>query len=154
MNARRLQPLENPASSSAPTRGWIVGWEPNQGILIEVSGSKSPVLAQSLVELTELQLARAVSVRQPVLVTFEDGNLQKPVILGLLAAIPARAVAPPSAPENDEKLVLHSRESIELRCGDASLTLRKDGKVVLRGTNVISRSTGENRVTGASLHFN
>ena len=43
---------------------------------------------------------------------------------------------------------------IELRCGKASLTLRRDGKVVVRGTHVVSASSGPNKIKGASVALN
>jgi hypothetical protein len=138
------------ALSGVPTRGHLVGWEAGRGFLVEL-GSGDVALAQSLVELGEAELRRAVAERQAVMMTFEDGDRGKPVILGLVARVPgqARAASPP-----EDFVVIKGQESIELRCGAASITLRKDGKVVLRGTTVISRATKENRIAGGTVHFN
>jgi hypothetical protein len=79
------------------------------------------------------------------------------VILGLLAPVPSRSrtQAAPAAPAGfEDVVVIKGRKSIELRCGAASIMLREDGKVVVRGTKVISRATKENRITGGSVHFN
>ena len=149
MRARQWKAMETEAPI-APARGHLVGWEVDRGLLVEL-GNGEVALAQSLVELSEAELRRAVAERRAVMVTFEDGDPGKPVILGLLARVPgkARAAAPP-----DDVVVIKGQQSIELRCGAASITLRKDGKVVLRGTTVISRATKENRIAGGTVHFN
>jgi hypothetical protein len=41
-----------------------------------------------------------------------------------------------------------------LRCGEASITLTKAGKILIRGTYVLSRSSGVNMVKGATIHLN
>ena len=149
------------SESTAPTRGFITGWERDGGILVELSGSGEIVLAQSIVEMSEAELGRSVQARRPVLVGFEDGDHARPVILGVLASLPAASKPEPS-PKNrpdaptisEDMVIVRGRESIELRCGASSITLYKDGKIVLRGTYVISRASKENRIAGGSIHFN
>ena len=41
-----------------------------------------------------------------------------------------------------------------LRCGKASITLTKAGKVLIEGSYVLSRSTGVNRIKGGSVQLN
>ena len=53
-----------------------------------------------------------------------------------------------------ERLVVSAKEEIVLRCGAASITLTKAGKVLIRGTYVLSRSSGVNRVKGGSVQLN
>jgi hypothetical protein len=53
-----------------------------------------------------------------------------------------------------EKVKLEAKHDIELRCGQASLTLRYDGRIELRGTHILSASRGPNRVKGATIALN
>jgi hypothetical protein len=41
-----------------------------------------------------------------------------------------------------------------LRCGKASITLTSAGKVLIRGTYVLSRSSGVNKIKGGSIQLN
>jgi hypothetical protein len=41
-----------------------------------------------------------------------------------------------------------------LRCGKASITLTRAGKVLIQGSYVLSRSTGVNRVKGGAVQIN
>jgi len=51
-------------------------------------------------------------------------------------------------------VVLEAEQEVVLRCGDASITLRRDGKVVLRGAYVETRAKGLNRIRGGSVKIN
>jgi len=41
-----------------------------------------------------------------------------------------------------------------LRCGKASVVLRKDGRVTVKGTHIVSASTGPHKIKGASVELN
>lgn len=71
-----------------------------------------------------------------------------PLVLGLLRP-PARVV------EADEEVTtIEGKRRVELRCGPASLTLFADGRVEVRGTQILSRADGAHRVQGGSVHLN
>jgi hypothetical protein len=53
-----------------------------------------------------------------------------------------------------EKLTLEAEHDIELKCGRASITLRYDGRIELKGTHILSASRGPNRVKGATIALN
>ena len=41
-----------------------------------------------------------------------------------------------------------------IQCGKASITLRRNGKVIIKGTQVESHSTGTNRIKGGQVRVN
>ena len=47
-----------------------------------------------------------------------------------------------------------TRQGAVLMCGKASVTLRRNGKVVIRGTYVETHSDGTNRVKGGQVRIN
>ena len=48
---------------------------------------------------------------------------------------------------------LHEKE-IVLECGEGSITIRKDGKIVIKGTHLLSRAAGVNRIKGGQVNIN
>jgi len=52
------------------------------------------------------------------------------------------------------KLVFEAKEEIVFKCGDSSITLTKSGKILIRGKYLLNRSTGVNRILGASVQVN
>lgn len=86
----------------------------------------------------------------PVVLAFEDGDPAAPVVVGMITAI----FCPPSAGEVEEELVFEAGRQISLRCGKSVVTLRRDGKIVIRGAEVITRASGRNKIRGSSVEIN
>ncbi|HEY0856434.1 MAG TPA: DUF6484 domain-containing protein [Albitalea sp.] len=120
----------------------------DDGAWVRVDEHAAPCRARSTVELCDEDVDREV------VVAFDGGDPQRPLILG-------RVLASPTAPRNvvharadGERLVLSSRERIVLECGAASITLTRAGKVLIHGHYVQSRATGVNSVKGGSVELN
>ena len=108
-----------------------------------------PVPARSIVT------ARSADViGEAVLLCFENADPQRPIIMGFLKReLLATPEEEPAAPPPDD-LTLEAREGLTLRCGKSKLELRRDGKILIRGTHILSRSSGPNRIKGASVNLN
>jgi hypothetical protein len=94
-----------------------------------------------------------------VALMFISGDRSRPLALGVVArpggTDPAHAsAATPTADEPPECLTLAAKREIVLQCGRASIVLTRAGKLLLRGAYVSSRSTGMQRITGASVQIN
>lgn len=94
-----------------------------------------------------------------VVLMFEDGDLHKPIVMGVLRdgdeGWPLSEQ--PGQVEVDidgQRMIVSAKEQIVLKCGKASITLTKAGKVLIQGTYVLSRSSGVNRVKGGSIQLN
>ena len=86
---------------------------------------------------------------------FEEGNPFRPVIVGLLRQSPSKAENGTIRVDADaHRLVLEASSEVVLRCGEASITLTRDGRVTIRGASLLSRSSGPNRIKGASVQIN
>jgi hypothetical protein len=102
---------------------------------------------------------RRAQIGRELLVVFVDGDPHAPVVIGVLEARPLRADdEPPRLPaavtvDGDRQLIEADREVV-LRCGDASITLTRAGKVIIKGSYILSRSTGYNRIKGAAIDLN
>lgn len=53
-----------------------------------------------------------------------------------------------------KRITIQGAEEITLKCGKASITLTKSGKILIRGTYLSNRSTGVNRIMGGSVQIN
>ncbi|MFO0590733.1 MAG: DUF6484 domain-containing protein [Polyangiaceae bacterium] len=65
---------------------------------------------------------------------------------------PATATA--TATADGKRVVVEGEEEVSLRCGEASITLRRDGRVVVRGAYVETHASGTNRIKGGSVRIN
>lgn len=159
--------MRNPAQNlgvllqgSAPvTLGVITGVEDGK-LLVDYCGNTSgPVVAVSTLELSETEATELVEARTNVVLAFLDGRQDTPVILGLVhkrfsAHREQRSSEGLSAHVDGEHLLLEGKKSVELRCGKASITLTRQGKIVLRGAHISSISSGANRIRGGSVEIN
>jgi Domain of unknown function (DUF6484) len=118
----------------------------------ERSGAIAAVAARSIVDL------QAIHIGKQVVLMFEDADPARPIILGALRSdqrVPFETR--PGRVEVDadgERLIFSARETLVLQCGNASITLTKDGKVVLRGTHLTTHASGVNRIKGGSVQIN
>lgn len=97
-------------------------------------------------------------VGKQVVLMFEGGNLERPLVMGVLrehAGWPLeQRPAHVEIDADGERMIVTAREQLVLRCGKASITLTEAGKVVIQGTYVSSRSSGLMRITGGSVELN
>ena len=89
---------------------------------------------------------------------FEDGDPHRPIIVGCLREANPRSLPDvPGQVEVDadgERLIVAAKEQLVLRCGKASITLTKAGKVLVDGSYVASSASGVNRIKGGSVQIN
>jgi hypothetical protein len=89
---------------------------------------------------------------------FESGDASWPIVMGVLRRDAGWPLAePPAQVEvdvNGERMLVSAKEQLVLRCGKASITLTKAGKVVIDGRYVSSTASGVNRLKGGSVQLN
>jgi hypothetical protein len=143
-------PIPNSAKTSKKVGGVVRGvlagiseeGDPMVDFAPNVSGA--PMSAPSTTPVT------AADVGREAVLMFEDGDIARPILLGLIesARKGKRVVI------DGEQLTVTADREIVLRCGEASITLTRAGKVIIRGAYVVSRSSGANRIKGACVQIN
>ncbi|MDX8507942.1 DUF6484 domain-containing protein [Mesorhizobium captivum] len=103
--------------------------------------------ARSLAELSSDMIG------QEVALLFEDGNPQKPLIVGCIVE-PAKKSSGAQVFRDGERVRIHADERLELRCGKATILMEKDGRITIRGTYVTSHASAANRIRGGSIDLN
>ncbi len=129
-------------------------------VRVAYNGASRPLVATPAVGVTRESLGRQA------VIMFAGGSIQAPVLLGFVHSPLDMALeefageserdssGPMEAEVDGEKTVIEGKQQIVLRCGAASITLTESGKIVLRGEHLVSRSSGVNRILGASIQMN
>ena len=87
----------------------------------------------------------------PVLVLLPKTQDEKGCILGRIGTCPR----PDDGTQPDrEHVVIDANEGLTLRCGQGSITLRKDGKILIQGLDIVSRAKRNLKIKGGSVHIN
>jgi len=132
--------------------GSIVALGPSGLALVDFAGNPDgqPQEARSACAITTADIGR-----EAVLV-FENNDPRKPIVMGLLQPVSSDGAdsEPVQVSLDGEQVTLSAKNEIVLRCGKASITLTRAGKVLIRGAYLLSRSSGVNRIKGGSVQIN
>jgi hypothetical protein len=55
---------------------------------------------------------------------------------------------------NGERIVISATEELELRCGEARVTLTADGRVLVKGRGILNHAREVNRIRGGQVRIN
>jgi hypothetical protein len=172
-------PDRGAAAAPAPAAGLhmkvgrvVAGSVPGK-LMVDFDGNAhGPLAARTVVALDQRALDEAIAVRGTAVLLFENGDARLPIVVGLVAADPgasllgallAPAPEPTSLPRpappvearvDGKRVVVEGQEEVVLKCGEASITLRRDGKLILRGAYVETHAKGVNRIKGGSVKIN
>jgi hypothetical protein len=127
--------------------GTLDGFDETGQPMVRLPETRSGVglAARSVVVLDDEQIG------SDVVLAFDRGDPRRPIVMGVIRPPEAvRAVAQ----SDPETLSLAATKEIVLRCGKASITLTRAGKILLRGAYLLSRSSGANRIKGGSVQIN
>ena len=167
MNARALKRISTrtPAAKQAGTRRLPQAASVLTGVLVGFSEQgRTPLVTYAGQPGSAALAARATldlhssHVGSEVVLVFADGDPLQPIVMGVLRQQDPNALeAKPGNVEVDadgERMVVAAREQLVLRCGRATLTLTKAGKIIIEGTYISSRSTGVQKIKGGSIQLN
>jgi hypothetical protein len=132
------------------------GCVPQTGLLVDVGADGSPRVEYSGNQFGPIGAKTAIpSARKgdTVLLVFDQGDPARPIIIGVVRDHFEKGF-PSRLRMAAKEIVLEGAEEVILRCGESSLTLRKDGKTVLKGNEVVSRASRTNRIRGATVQIN
>ena len=97
-------------------------------------------------------------VGQDVVLGFELRDPSRPIIMGVvrgqsewpLSETPGQV----TLEADGQRMVVVADRELVLRCGKASVSLRYDGRVEIRGENILTQAAGPNRIRGGSVELN
>lgn len=171
-NVIALTGLRQVAEAIQTRVGALVAFDERGPVVDYLGNPGGPRGARTLVPLTAERARALIDGAVPVVLGFEDGRAELPIILGVVwsttideqrrnAAAPAELTEAPPEPVralvaqvDGEEVTIVGRRRIELRCGKASIILTRAGKVIVRGTHLVSHSSGANRIRGGSVELN
>ena len=140
--------------------GHVVGVDANGQPLVDFPGNTAgPVVALATVTVPREMIAD----RRAALIVFVDDDRARPVVVGLIQDQPVtpfpkigklKPRTPIEVSADGQRLVLSAYSELHFVCGESSIILRKDGKVLISGRHLLSRAKVVNRIKGGSVQIN
>lgn len=96
----------------------------------------------------------AAHIGRQVVLMFEGGDPARPIVMGLLRDGGQERPEAMAVEADGERMIVSAQQQLVLRCGKASITLTRAGKVLIEGAYLLSKSTGVNRIKGGSVQLN
>ncbi len=149
--------------------GWAAGIDSQGRLLVDFEDNPlgQPVPARLAVALDVQARQDAVASRQRVVLLFEKGDPRLPFLMALLhepsptplldallEPDPISPRLPAEARVDGRRVVLEGQDEVVLQCGEASITLRRNGKIVIHGVNVETRARGAHRIKAGTVDIN
>lgn len=145
--------------------GRIIRINDSGDFLVNFTGAGiTPVVARTTTSARVETLRRGNPEGREVLLIFEDSDPRRPIIIDTMYSLigeitePATTVHEAGEPHevtiDGKRISLEAENEIVLKCGRASITLTRAGKVLIKGDYVLSHSSGENRIRGGSVSIN
>jgi hypothetical protein len=125
-----------------PMRGEVVEACPDGRLLVKVAEGR--VFTCDWLE-SHLTLGKAVSAGDAVLIMADQ--------IGATGILVGR-VGPRQGHSPDGRLTIEASQQLTFLCGAASIDLRADGKVMVRGEDVLLRAKGTQRIRAGTVSIN
>jgi hypothetical protein len=157
---RSLLPVRQRVPDLSIVRGTIVGFKGNRAIVVlgdgPANGVECEVLAQTAETLHDLKDGATG------LVALSADDSAMPVLLGVIGSGSLPALIAPRIPTktkrnvvvDGETVIFEAQFEIVLRCGKSEIILTRDGKIVIKGKDVVTRAAQNNRIKGTTVKIN
>ncbi|MCK5507469.1 MAG: hypothetical protein KAI50_02990 [Desulfobacterales bacterium] len=145
--------------------GKIVNVDESGQVFVDFPGNTQGPISARFTNSTKLDILRqAASAGKEVLLVFENNDSKLPIIVDILyslvdeitesSTIAMDTESPKDVIIDGKRVTFDAKEEIVLRCGKASIILSRDGKIVIKGTHLLSRSRGMNKIKGGAVYIN
>lgn len=154
--------------------GHVVSILSDEEVGVALPGVAGTLTARLAVPFTRERLRDLIASRQSAVITLDTSR--RAIVIGLLervipepstaadeAAVSEQRVSSEPVPQTPQVLEadvdgkrvrIVGGDEIVLECGNASITLRRNGRVIIKGTYVETDSAGTNRIKGAAVRIN
>ncbi|MBJ6763546.1 hypothetical protein JGU66_22485 [Myxococcaceae bacterium JPH2] len=174
MHSREQENQQATLDTDEPILGNLVGWVTGLGargaVQVDFEGNhRGPIDARLATPANSATLRLAVQQRQGVVLCFERGLPARPLILGFVqepseTPLLDELLSEPQTGTSElvvngkrfslDEMVGETADEISLRCGKASLVLRRNGQVLIRGDDVKIDAGRVLRLRGGKTQIN
>jgi hypothetical protein len=163
--AEKIKALEVEKRVSGARVGTIVSTAGDGRVMVDFPGNTfGPLAARWVGSVAEMIRDASRLTGRKILLVFENDDPELPIIVDVVCEslddapdkrpVELQVNKPDEVFIDGRRVTFDAKEEIVLRCGKASVTLTKAGKVLIKGAYLLARSSGVNRIKGGSVQIN
>ncbi len=160
-----VQLLDIPKQIEGIRVGKVVKVNENGCVFVNYSGNPQGEVAARVTSSVKLLLLRQAALSgQEILLAFENNDPLRPIIIDTLSSLideitqaeelDLKVDEPKDVTIEGQKITFDAKDEVVIKCGKASITLTRAGKVLIRGAYLLNRSSGVNLIKGGSVQIN
>ncbi len=143
--------------------GYIVEITPEGVALVDFpENTGQPIQARSALSRQDQPLIDALPIK--VILMFENDDIRLPVVTALVRdtlfsengalELGDSKSEVTDAEVDGRRITFEAKEEIRMNCGKSTIILNKNGKIIIKGAQILSRSSGANKIKGSSVNIN
>ena len=163
--AQEIRTLETFRQIEGIRVGKIVNIDERDQVFVDYDDNQQGLIAARFTRSVDIESLRYAEKNQvKILLAFENNDPKLPIIVDMISSLidnnpdvdnaPIEIEKPDDMFVDGKRVIFDAKEEIVLRCGKASITLTKAGKVIIRGAYLLNRSSGVNKIKGGSVQIN
>ena len=130
---------------------------------VAIPGMPGYLAARLAVPLTHARLQELIASARAAVILLDSRTPRSAIVLGFLEPVPVEAhpevpgqtgTQVVEADVDGKRVRIVGSDEVVLECGAASITLRRNGRVIIRGAYVETAAAGTNRIKGAAVRIN
>jgi len=138
-------------ASARVERAVACGIDASGRLLVRLSNEADPRAVAVVSSFCDADVHEAVHRGDTVLVVIESEDRSAGIALGRVRhRISSRLETAPTP----ERIEVTGISEVVLRAGKATIILRSDGRILIRGTEIASSASGTNRIRGGAIKLN
>jgi hypothetical protein len=146
----QMSPANRQMAPAKIVRGIIVDFLESGEVIVQVSPDGTPPIRCDFMQ-TSANVTLQLNLGDQVIVMSPESPEQNGVVLGRIGRYRVPQTQGSQPPDHVE---IEARETLTLKCGESSVDLRKDGKLMIRGKDVLTRAKRSQRIKGGTVAIN
>lgn len=157
--------VERNSSDDSLVMGSIDAIHEDGSVFVSLPGSNESIKVRTAMQFSEIPDDLSQLVGRDVLLNVTGRNRADVILVGLVRDTlwPEGSKAVPTDLAEKEKISIKSdgrtvtiggEREIVMTCGKSTISLKRDGTILIKGMKVTTRAAGSNRIKGASVNIN
>jgi hypothetical protein len=135
------------------SRATVVGTGSDGAVLVLCQGDQTRRLLCDVVQTAYLPVL--LEPGDTVVILVPDSEEGRGIIFGRIGQGQVAPPEPdPAAEDVPDELIIEAKKNLTLKCGEGSITIRQDGKILIKGKDLVSHAQRMNRIKGGSVAIN